>query len=210
MLQSMLVLSSLKIYSLSDLWPEPLPRLKLTLKVWRKESPVPLRAGESFQPFSVLKLSWKCKQPSCLPAKRLITCQFIRSHLLEVTRCQLVTGTGSRNRSLTIDKHCCFCCKKFSPWACGLGKGQTGKVNHRGMTDGHTGSEQNYEIRWERGVWSWRNAAYWADEKPWGSHWSKYEQCIVAFAPSLSSLAPITKHCNSANFPSLSTTALKG
>lgn len=135
--------SLLKIYSLSDLWPEPLPRINLTLKVCRKVSPVASPARESFSRIS--RFSWKCKQPSCLPAKRLITCQYIRGHLLLVTRCQLVIGTGSSNLSLTINKHCCFCCKRFSLWACGLGKGQIGKVNYRGITNGHIGSKQNYE-----------------------------------------------------------------
>lgn len=76
------------------------------------------------------------------------------------------------------------------------------------MADGCIGGEQNYEYSGEKGVWSWRNTTYWTDGKPWVSHWSKYEQRIIACAPSLSSLTPITKQPNS-EISLLSITALK-
>lgn len=121
------------------------PKNKPDLKGLPKSTSSFITCRREFFAFFCFKVLLKMQQPSRLPVKRLITCQFIRGHLLQVTRCQLVITTGSSNRSLTINKHCCFCCERFSLWACGLDKGQIGKVNHKGMTDGHIGSKKNYE-----------------------------------------------------------------
>lgn len=95
----------------------------------------------------------------------------------------------------------------FPLWACGLGKGQIVKVSHRGMSDGYTQSEQNYENRQDRKECGAEETWYIEQmenlEADTGQNMNNVSLHLV-----LPSLKHIKKHCNSANFPSLSTIAM--